>query len=207
MSPADRDRAFALAGKWFADHADKIRGGSKLQGAHTATTVRLDGGGEPIITDGPFVEGKEVVSGYCRNRGRRPGRSAAHGARPGPVAPSWRSDPSKCESGRPPDQTRRSSGRRGRARRRGSRARRPARRRADAGDRRLRHRRRPRPRRRRDRDAAMAHRRDPRPSRRLAVHRRPQPRARRAPPREQLPRQAGPTALAARIGHRTTGCG
>ena len=65
MSPADRDRAFALAGKWFADHADKIRGGNKLQGTHTATTVRLDGGGEPIITDGPFVEGKEVVSGYC----------------------------------------------------------------------------------------------------------------------------------------------
>jgi hypothetical protein len=65
MSPADRDRAFALAGKWFADHADKIRGGSKLQGVHTATTVRLDGGGEPIITDGPFIEGKEVVSGYC----------------------------------------------------------------------------------------------------------------------------------------------
>jgi hypothetical protein len=66
MSPADRDRAFALAGKWFADHADKIcASGNKLQGAHTATTVRLDGGGEPIITDGPFVEGKEVVSGYC----------------------------------------------------------------------------------------------------------------------------------------------
>jgi hypothetical protein len=65
MSPSERDRAFALAGKWFADHADKIRGGSKLQRAHTATSVRLDGGGEPIITDGPFVEGKEVVSGYC----------------------------------------------------------------------------------------------------------------------------------------------
>jgi hypothetical protein len=64
MSPADRDRAFALAGKWFADHADKIRGASKLQLAHTATTVRLDGG-ESIVTDGPFVEGKEVVSGYC----------------------------------------------------------------------------------------------------------------------------------------------
>ena len=29
----------------------------------TATTVRLDGG-EPLVTDGPFVEGKEVVSGY-----------------------------------------------------------------------------------------------------------------------------------------------
>jgi hypothetical protein len=65
MSPADRDRAFALAGKWFADHADKIcASGRKLQGAHTATTVRLHGD-EPVITDGPFVEGKEVVSGYC----------------------------------------------------------------------------------------------------------------------------------------------
>ena len=26
--------------------------------------MRLDGG-EPVITDGPFVEGKEVVSGYA----------------------------------------------------------------------------------------------------------------------------------------------
>jgi hypothetical protein len=64
MSRADRDRAYYLAGKWFADHADKIRGGHKLQPAHTATTVRLDTGSEPFITDGPFVEGKEVVSGY-----------------------------------------------------------------------------------------------------------------------------------------------
>jgi hypothetical protein len=64
MSQPDRDRAFELAAHWFADHADKIRGGNKLQPAHTATTVRLDGGGEPIVTDGPFVEGKEVVSGY-----------------------------------------------------------------------------------------------------------------------------------------------
>jgi hypothetical protein len=64
MSQADRDRAYELVYKWFADHADKIRGGSKLQPAYTATTVRLDGGNEPVVTDGPFVEGKEVVSGY-----------------------------------------------------------------------------------------------------------------------------------------------
>ena len=64
MSQADRDRAVELVYKWMADHADKIRGGSKLQPATTATTVRLDAGGEPVITDGPFVEGKEVVSGY-----------------------------------------------------------------------------------------------------------------------------------------------
>jgi hypothetical protein len=64
MSQSDRDRAYELAGKWFVDHADKIRGGNKLQPAHTATTVHLNGDAEPVIVDGPFVEGKEVVSGY-----------------------------------------------------------------------------------------------------------------------------------------------
>jgi hypothetical protein len=64
MGEADRGRASQLAYQWMADHADKIRGGSKLQSASTATTVRLDADSEPIITDGPFVEGKEVVSGY-----------------------------------------------------------------------------------------------------------------------------------------------
>jgi hypothetical protein len=64
MSQTDRDRAFERVGKWMIDHADKIRGGNKLQPAHTATTVRLDRGDEPFVTDGPFVEGKEVVSGY-----------------------------------------------------------------------------------------------------------------------------------------------
>lgn len=62
-SPAERERAFGQVDKWFADHSDVIRGGSKLQEPGTATTVRLDGV-EPVITDGPFVEGKEVVSGY-----------------------------------------------------------------------------------------------------------------------------------------------
>src|SRR5262245_27832094 len=63
-SQADRDRAYERVHQWFADNAGAIRGGSKLQPPNTATTVRLDAG-EPIITDGPFVEGKEVVSGYA----------------------------------------------------------------------------------------------------------------------------------------------
>ncbi|HEX6577661.1 MAG: YciI family protein [Acidimicrobiales bacterium] len=65
LDPADRDRAYMLAGQWFADNADKVRGGSKLQPPDTATTMRMDGGGEPVVLDGPFVEGKEVVSGYA----------------------------------------------------------------------------------------------------------------------------------------------
>lgn len=63
MGPVERERAYERANQWFAEHADVITGGSKLREPDTATTVRL-GGGEPIITDGPFVEGKEVVSGY-----------------------------------------------------------------------------------------------------------------------------------------------
>jgi hypothetical protein len=63
MAPSERERAYERVNEWFATHADKIRGGSKLQSPETATTVRLDRG-DPVVTDGPFLEGKEVVSGY-----------------------------------------------------------------------------------------------------------------------------------------------
>lgn len=63
MAPGERDRAYALVGQWMETHADKIRGHRKLMPAHTATTVRLDQGA-PVVTDGPFVEGKEIVSGF-----------------------------------------------------------------------------------------------------------------------------------------------
>ena len=64
MGPFERERAYDRVNEWFATHADKLRGGSKLKSPETATTVRLDRG-EPVIIDGPFVEGKEVVSGYA----------------------------------------------------------------------------------------------------------------------------------------------
>jgi hypothetical protein len=63
MGPVERGRAYERVREWSANHAGQIRGGSKLGSPETATTVRLDRG-EPVITDGPFVEGKEVVSGY-----------------------------------------------------------------------------------------------------------------------------------------------
>jgi hypothetical protein len=64
MGPAERDRAYERVRQWFADNGRVILGGRKLQAPEMATTVRLDGR-EPFITDGPFVEGKEVVSGYA----------------------------------------------------------------------------------------------------------------------------------------------
>ncbi|MBY0290042.1 MAG: YciI family protein [Mycobacteriaceae bacterium] len=63
LGATERERAHARVNEWFATHADKLRGGSRLKSPETATTVRLDRG-EPVIVDGPFVEGKEVVSGY-----------------------------------------------------------------------------------------------------------------------------------------------
>lgn len=64
LNELDREAAYAAVGQWFADHADKITHHTHLAPVHTATTVRLDQG-EPIVTDGPFVEGKEVVSGFA----------------------------------------------------------------------------------------------------------------------------------------------
>ncbi len=64
MDETERGRAYARVQQWFADHQDKITHHAKLTPSDTATTVRLDRG-EPLVTDGPFVEGKEVVSGYA----------------------------------------------------------------------------------------------------------------------------------------------
>jgi len=63
MAPDEQERAIQRVMQWFDDHKDKICGGSKLQRAESATTVRFDGG-VPMTTDGPFMEGKEVISGF-----------------------------------------------------------------------------------------------------------------------------------------------
>ncbi|MEO3860968.1 YciI family protein [Acrocarpospora sp. B8E8] len=65
MGELEREAAYAAVGRWFAENSDKITHHTHLAPVHTATTVRLAGGGEPVITDGPFIEGKEVVSGFA----------------------------------------------------------------------------------------------------------------------------------------------
>jgi hypothetical protein len=63
MGEVERERAYARVRQWFAEHHDKITHHAHLMPSETATTMRLDRG-EPLVTDGPFVEGKEVVSGF-----------------------------------------------------------------------------------------------------------------------------------------------
>lgn len=64
MDDAERERAYGRVWQWLTDNADKVKGHAKLMPRQAATTVRLEGG-EPVITDGPFVEGKEVISGFA----------------------------------------------------------------------------------------------------------------------------------------------
>ncbi|HET6744495.1 MAG TPA: YciI family protein [Candidatus Limnocylindria bacterium] len=45
--------------------AGEILDGHQLQPAETATTVRIARDGDMTVTDGPFVEGKEIVGGYA----------------------------------------------------------------------------------------------------------------------------------------------
>ena len=62
---AQYQAAMAAAGKWFGDYtkAGKVIGGEQLQGK--VTTVRRENG-EKVITDGPFIETKEVIGGFAR---------------------------------------------------------------------------------------------------------------------------------------------
>jgi hypothetical protein len=64
MGEQERQAAYEAVGRWFAEHADKITHHTHLAPAHTATTVRLDQR-DPVVTDGPFVEGKEIMSGFA----------------------------------------------------------------------------------------------------------------------------------------------
>ena len=64
MAEEARARQYEQVGRWFGEHSAKIGGGNQLQPPQTATTVRFDGDGEPLIHDGAFIEGNEVIGGY-----------------------------------------------------------------------------------------------------------------------------------------------
>lgn len=51
---------------WFGEHgrAGRIVSGEELKSTRTATTVRFKDG-RPIVTDGPFMEAKEVIGGFA----------------------------------------------------------------------------------------------------------------------------------------------
>jgi len=46
---------------WFGKHGDRIKGGHEL--AWPRKTAGIRGTAEPVITDGPFLETKEILGG------------------------------------------------------------------------------------------------------------------------------------------------
>ena len=65
MSSEEQAAQFAQVGAWFQLHGPKMRGGNQLAPPQTARTVRFDGQNRPLVTDGPFLESKEVIGGYA----------------------------------------------------------------------------------------------------------------------------------------------
>ena len=63
--PEDIQRTYAEVGDWLTRNSSRIGSIHQLQPPDTATTVLLQGQHRPVVKDGPFLEGKEVVGGYC----------------------------------------------------------------------------------------------------------------------------------------------
>ena len=56
----------AIRGKFGEVHGEAIRGGAALHPTSTATTVRVKGarGGDVLLSDGPYAETKEALTGF-----------------------------------------------------------------------------------------------------------------------------------------------
>ncbi|EFH80986.1 YCII-related protein [Ktedonobacter racemifer DSM 44963] len=55
----------AQASQWLDDHRSQIRKSYGLHLPHTVTSVHVGSGGQPLVTDGPFLEGTEVIGGVA----------------------------------------------------------------------------------------------------------------------------------------------
>ena len=59
------DERQAIVEEYLAiGRSQEVIGGEQLQPIETATTVRVENG-ETLLTDGPFVDAKEHVGGFC----------------------------------------------------------------------------------------------------------------------------------------------
>src|SRR5712692_4184684 len=59
-----RATMYAQVGEWAQKYNSKFVAGEQLQSPETATTVRFKRGEKPVVTDGPFIEGKEIIGGF-----------------------------------------------------------------------------------------------------------------------------------------------
>ena len=65
LTPDELAARYEQVGAWFAEHRARIGATGQLQGPQTATSVRFGPEGPPVVTDGPYLEGKEGIGGYA----------------------------------------------------------------------------------------------------------------------------------------------
>jgi hypothetical protein len=65
LSDAELKERYAQVGRWFAENGAKMGATNQLQSPETATSVRFGPDGAAVVTDGPFLEGKEQIGGYA----------------------------------------------------------------------------------------------------------------------------------------------
>ena len=65
LTPEELGERYREVGAWFGANQARIQNTNQLQGPDTATSVQIDDSGRPTVTDGLFLEGKELVGGYA----------------------------------------------------------------------------------------------------------------------------------------------
>jgi hypothetical protein len=65
LSEEARAQTRAKSAQWMTEHRAQIRSDNGLHLPHTVTSVHVGAGGQPLVTDGPFLEGTEVIGGYA----------------------------------------------------------------------------------------------------------------------------------------------
>ena len=61
----ERAQTRVRSGQWMAEHRAQILSDNGLQLPHTVTSVHTSADGQQLVTDGPFLEGTEVIGGYA----------------------------------------------------------------------------------------------------------------------------------------------
>src|SRR4051794_39307751 len=63
MTPEELRPRLEQVGRWFGEYGSTITESNQLQPPDSATTVHLEGRDEPLVVNGPFLEGNEVIGG------------------------------------------------------------------------------------------------------------------------------------------------
>lgn len=65
LSPAERDADTDRYRAWFAKHRERIAGGEELDYPPTVKALRRGRQGDGVVvTDGPYLETKEILGGF-----------------------------------------------------------------------------------------------------------------------------------------------